>query len=73
MGSRDLDINDVRDGFMVAGLAKTFELMKRDPDFLARMADRVSLVIIDEARRQSLRLIVWSSKFYAIEMKRQNC
>lgn len=61
MGSRDLDINDVRDGFMVAGLAKTFELMKRDPDFLARMADRVSLVIIDEAHQaiaQTYRLVL---------------
>ncbi|ULN30086.1 DEAD/DEAH box helicase family protein [Mycolicibacterium smegmatis] len=60
-GSRDLDINDVRDGFMVAGLAKTFELMKRDPDFLARMADRVSLVIIDEAHQaiaQTYRLVL---------------
>ena len=48
---RDLDIDDVNDGFMVAGLAKTVERAKRDGDFIARLADRTSLVIIDEAHQ----------------------
>lgn len=48
---RDLDINDINDGFLVAGLAKTFERARRDGDFIARLADRTSLVIIDEAHQ----------------------
>lgn len=48
---RALDIDDVNDGFMVAGLAKTFERAKRDGDFIARLADRTSLVVIDEAHQ----------------------
>ena len=48
---RDLDISDICDGFVVAGLAKTFERAKRDGDFIARLADRTSLVVIDEAHQ----------------------
>ena len=47
----DLDIDDISDGFMVAGLAKTVERAKRDGDFISRLADRTSLVIIDEAHQ----------------------
>ena len=50
-GNRHLDIRDVHDGFMVAGLAKAFQRAKRDGDFIARLADRVSLVVIDEAHQ----------------------
>lgn len=48
---RDLTIDDVKDGFMVAGLGKTYERAKRDGEFLARLADRAALVIIDEAHQ----------------------
>lgn len=48
---RDLNIGEVRDGFMVAGLAKIYQRAKRDGDFLARLADRSTLVVIDEAHQ----------------------
>ena len=48
---RDLAIEDVTDGFMVAGLAKSYERAKRDSEFIARLADRTSLVVIDEAHQ----------------------
>ena len=47
----DIGIQDVRDGFVVAGLAKTFERAKRDAEFIARLADRTALVVIDEAHQ----------------------
>ncbi len=50
-GNRQLTIDRVYDGFMVAGLAKTFATAKRDLDFLMRLSDRSSLVIIDEAHQ----------------------
>lgn len=48
---RNLEISQVRDGFMVAGLAKVYQRAKRDGDFLARLADRSTLVVIDEAHQ----------------------
>ena len=48
---RDLEIDTVRDGFLVAGLAKTYERAKRDGQFLARLADRTVLVVVDEAHQ----------------------
>ena len=50
-GNRSVDIQDVHDGFMVASLAKTYQRAKRDGDFISRLADRASLVIIDEAHQ----------------------
>ena len=50
-GDRTVDISDVRDGFMVAGLAKTYEKVKRDAQFVTRLADRTSMVVIDEAHQ----------------------
>lgn len=47
----EVPIDEIGDGFVVAGLAKTYERAKRDGDFLARLADRTSLVIIDEAHQ----------------------
>lgn len=49
--SRALEIDQVRDGFMVAGLAKTYQRAQRDMDFLMRLSDRSSLVVIDEAHQ----------------------
>ncbi len=50
-GSRTLDISQVQDGFMVAGLAKTYQRAQRDMDFLMRLSDRSALVVIDEAHQ----------------------
>ncbi|HYB98815.1 MAG TPA: DEAD/DEAH box helicase [Candidatus Limnocylindrales bacterium] len=60
-GTRSLSIPDVHDGFMVAGLGKTYATAKRDMDFIVRLADRASLVIIDEAHQaiaESYRLVL---------------
>ena len=48
---RSVDIEDIDDGFMVAGLAKIYERAKRDFEFIARLADRTTLVVIDEAHQ----------------------
>jgi DNA repair protein RadD len=50
-GNRQLTIDRVYDGFMVAGLAKVYATAKKDLDFLMRLSDRSSLVIIDEAHQ----------------------
>lgn len=48
---RDIEIEEIYDGFMVAGLAKMYERARRDFEFIARLADRTTLVIIDEAHQ----------------------
>ena len=48
---RNIGIEDISDGFMVAGLAKIYERAKRDFGFITRLADRTTLVIIDEAHQ----------------------
>lgn len=50
-GNRSLSIDDIGDGLMVAGLAKLFQAAKRGSQFITRLADRTSLVIIDEAHQ----------------------
>ena len=50
-GNRNIDISEVRNGFMVAGLSKSFERARCDGDFIARLADRASLIVIDEAHQ----------------------
>ena len=50
-GNRKPDVSDTRDGLIVAGLGKMSALDKRDPATLLRLADRVSLTIIDEAHQ----------------------
>ena len=50
-GDRGPNILDIRDGVIVAGLAKMSALDRRDPTTLLRLADRVSLTIIDEAHQ----------------------
>jgi superfamily II DNA or RNA helicase len=46
-----LNIDDIRDGVVIAGLARLFERAKRDSDFISRLADRTSLVVMDEAHQ----------------------
>ena len=50
-GHRRPDILDLHDGVIVAGLGKISALDSRDPATLLRLADRVSLTIIDEAHQ----------------------
>ena len=50
-GSRDIRIEDVRDGFLVAGLGKTYSHAMSSNNFLPRLGDRCSLVVIDEAHQ----------------------
>ena len=50
-GHRKPNVLDIRDGVIVAGLGKMSALDNRDPATLLRLADRVSLTIIDEAHQ----------------------
>ena len=50
-GHRKPDVLDIRDGVIVAGLGKMSALDNRDPATLLRLADHVSLTIIDEAHQ----------------------
>ena len=50
-GRRRPDVLDIRDGVIVSGLGKMSALDNRDPATLLRLADRVSLTIIDEAHQ----------------------
>ena len=50
-GHRRPDILDLHDGVIVAGLGKMSALDSRDSATLLRLADRVSLTIIDEAHQ----------------------
>lgn len=45
------EIDEIRDGFMVAGLGKLYARALRDGNFLARLADRTRLVVLDEAHQ----------------------
>ncbi len=50
-GARELELTSVHDGFIIAGLSKIYSYANRSIDFIARLADRCSLVIIDEAHQ----------------------
>lgn len=50
-GGRKIDVESTHDGFVVLGLAKAFATAKRDAQVLARLADRSSLVVFDEAHQ----------------------
>jgi DNA repair protein RadD len=50
-GQRSVEIEQIDDGFVVAGLAKTYQAARRSIDFIVRLADRSSLTIIDEAHQ----------------------
>ena len=49
--NRDIEIDNINDGLMIAGLSKTYERAKRDGEFIARLADRTTFVVIDEAHQ----------------------
>lgn len=48
-GQNNANLTEARDGFVVAGLAKAYELGKRNINSLATLGDRTSLVVLDEA------------------------
>jgi DNA repair protein RadD len=50
-GSNNFDLQSAHDGFVVAGLSKTFHRAKSDNTFLSILRDRSSLVVIDEAHQ----------------------
>ncbi|GMV63190.1 MAG: DEAD/DEAH box helicase [Parvibaculum sp.] len=50
-GGRNPDLSNIRDGVIVAGLSKMSAWDNRDPAALLRLADRVSLTVIDEAHQ----------------------
>ena len=50
-GKRELDIDEVRDGFVVMGLPKASASMNRDTQLFARLADRAQLIVFDEAHQ----------------------
>lgn len=50
-GSRNPDISDLRDGFLVAGLQKLHALSSKDANELLRLGDRTSLTVADEAHQ----------------------
>lgn len=50
-GDRSPDLLGARDGLLVGGLGKMRALDQRDPNTLLRIADRTSLVVVDEAHQ----------------------
>jgi len=50
-GSRELNIDALQDGFMVAGLAKMYSLAQQGLSRIAKIGQHCTLVIIDEAHQ----------------------
>jgi superfamily II DNA or RNA helicase len=50
-GALELDLSNLRDGFVVAGLPKMYASAKRRLDLISRLGSRGSLVIMDEAHQ----------------------
>ena len=50
-GHRNADLMAARDGLIVAGLGKMYAFDNRDPATMLRLADRASLIVIDEAHQ----------------------
>ena len=46
-----LNLDECRDGIVVAGLGKAFSTAKSDLTFLSKLSDRAGLVVIDEAHQ----------------------
>lgn len=50
-GNHSVDVQQIHDGLFVGGLQKLYTRAKRDHQFLVRLADRTTLVVIDEAHQ----------------------
>ena len=48
-GTHDIDLDDTHDGLIVASLDKAFSYGRNFSNFLPRLGDRCSLVVMDEA------------------------
>lgn len=48
-GNREFNIDNVKDGFIVAGLAKLYSSIKSNQQIIIQLGNRASLIIIDEA------------------------
>ncbi|WP_299708411.1 DEAD/DEAH box helicase [uncultured Pontibacter sp.] len=48
-GASKENISEVRDGVIIAGLAKTYELLKSDLSIFSKLATRLTLIVMDEA------------------------
>jgi DNA repair protein RadD len=48
-GSHEINLDQVQDGFVVAGLSKLYKAAKQSIQFITRLGGRCSLIIIDEA------------------------
>ncbi len=60
-GGHDLDIENIRDGMVIAGLSKVYNTTKSSIRFINQLGSRASLVIIDEAHQaiaQTYRLVL---------------
>ena len=69
-GNRRPDILDLHDGLIVAGLGKMSALDSRDPAYILKLADRVSLTVIDEAHQAIAP--TYSTIITALHSKRPN-
>lgn len=50
-GNHNIELNQVRDGIVVAGLSKTYSRAKTSIQFINKLGSRSSLVVIDEAHQ----------------------
>lgn len=50
-GDAEFELGETREGFVVAGLAKVYAQAMRSGQFITKLADRTSLVVIDEAHQ----------------------
>ena len=69
-GHRNPDLMTARDGLIVAGLGKMYAFDKRNPAKMLRLADRTSLIVIDEAHQAIAP--TYASVLTALHTKRPN-
>lgn len=50
-GNNKLNLDNFVDGFLAVGLTKGWAMTKSDPEWAARLASRISLVVFDEAHQ----------------------
>lgn len=50
-GATSPDVNSIRDGLLVGGLAKMVSMNSKSPQTMVSLADRVTLTVIDEAHQ----------------------
>ena len=48
-GPFDSDVDEISDGILIAGLAKTYNIARKNVRRISSLADKVTLVVIDEA------------------------